>query len=196
MFLLIGLGNPGSKYHLTKHNFGFLTIDALVANYKFISQSSKFDNEVFSAEISGQKIIAIKPQRFMNLSGEPVSKIVSFYKIPVQNIIVFHDDIDLKLGRVKVKIGGGDGGHNGLKDIDRVIGKDYMRVRLGIDRPKSAEYEVADYVLGKFSDDEMGVVGSVNQKVSKLLPLLLEGKMDDFMNQFTITSSKSEIIYG
>lgn len=186
MHLLIGLGNPGSKYHFTKHNFGFLTIDSLVSDYQFSSQSPKFNNEIFSGQISGKKIIAIKPQNYMNLSGDPVSKIMAFYKISIKNIIVFHDDIDLKFGRLKVKVGGSDGGHNGLKDIDRLIGKDYMRVRLGIDRPQNTEYEIADYVLAKFSSGELNEISKINQKISKLLSLLLDGKMDDFMNQFSL----------
>jgi peptidyl-tRNA hydrolase, PTH1 family len=189
MFLLAGLGNPGSKYQLTKHNFGFLTINFLAENYQFSSQNNKFDNEIFTGVISGQKIIAIKPQNYMNLSGEPISKIMSFYKIPLQNLIVFHDDIDLKLGRVKIKIGGGDGGHNGLKDIDRIMGKNYMRVRMGIDRPENPEYEVSDYVLSKFNDEEFKMVNNINQKISKLLPLILAGKPDDFMNQFSLQVS-------
>ncbi len=186
MFLLTGLGNPGNKYHSTRHNFGFLTIDSLATNYKLSPQNNKFDNEIFTGEIAGQKIIAIKPQSFMNLSGEPVRKIMSFYKIPLENIVVFHDDIDLKFGRIKIKTGGGDGGHNGLKDIDQKIGKNYLRVRLGIDRPQNLEFEVSDYVLGKFTDQQLQEVAKINEKICKLLPLILEGQTENFMNQFAL----------
>jgi PTH1 family peptidyl-tRNA hydrolase len=188
MFLLAGLGNPGVKYQFTKHNLGFLTIDSLAVNYQLLSEGNKFNNEIFTGIISNQKIIAIKPQNYMNLSGEPIGKIMSFYKIPLQNVIVFHDDVDLKLGRIKIKTGGGDGGHNGLKDIDKIIGKNYLRVRIGIDRPQSPEYEVSDYVLSKFNSEELKVVNNVNQKIAKLLPLILAGKPDDFMNQFSLLS--------
>jgi PTH1 family peptidyl-tRNA hydrolase len=186
MFLLVGLGNPGVNYQLTKHNFGFMAIDAIAENYQFSPQSNKFDNQVFTGKIDNQNIIAIKPQNFMNLSGSPVLKMMSFYKIELKNIIVFHDDIDLNLGRIKVKIGGGNGGHNGLKDIDQMMGKDYTRVRLGVGRPENPEYEVSDYVLSRFNHQEMDIVNQVNKKTSQLLPLILQNQFDDFMNQFAL----------
>lgn len=182
MFLLVGLGNPGTKYQYTKHNFGFLMADRIVSDYKFSAQNSKFDCQTFSGEITGKKIILIKPQNYMNNSGSALQEVAGFYRIPLVNIIVFHDEIDLPLGKIKAKIGGGSAGHNGLKDIDEKIGKDYVRIRLGVGRPENREFEIADYVLGKFSGEELEIVDKVSKKISALLPLVLEGKLDEFMN--------------
>ena len=183
MYLLVGLGNFGREYELTRHNFGFMLLDQIIEDYGLVQQSNKFKSEVFSGEIVGNKIIAIKPQTFMNLSGEAVLSAAGFYKIPVKNILVFHDDLDLDFARIKVKIGGGNAGHNGLKSIDGAIGKDYMRVRLGIGRPKNSEIETSDYVLGKFTKDEMNVVQETNRKISDFLEELLNGQLDKFANQ-------------
>jgi len=184
MHLLIGLGNIGREYQSTRHNFGFLLLDQIVKDYALREQSKKFKSEIFSGEIAGHKIIALKPQTFMNLSGLAVSEAAAFYKIEPKNILVFHDDVDLALGKVKVKIGGGNAGHNGLKSIDEMIGKDYARLRLGVGRPENKEFETADYVLGKFGKEEMVVVEKTNEKISKLLGDLLEGRADGFLNKF------------
>lgn len=184
MFLLVGLGNPGKQYQNTRHNFGFLAIDQIIADYDLSVSSNKFDSEIFSGIIDGQKIIAAKPQTFMNCSGAAVQKIMNFYKIPLDKLIVFHDDLDIALGRIKTKIGGGNGGHNGLGDLDQVIGADYLRVRLGIGRPENKEYDTANYVLGNFNLDELKIVEAVNKKIAKLTPLILAGKINDFSNQF------------
>jgi peptidyl-tRNA hydrolase, PTH1 family len=184
MHLIVGLGNIGREYEKTRHNFGFLLLDQIVEDYGFSAQSKNFKSEIFSGEIDGNKIIAIKPQTFMNRSGISVSQIASFYKIETKNIIVLHDDLDLELGRVKVKFGGGNGGHNGLKSIDEMVGKNYLRIRLGIGRPQNAGFATSDFVLGKFSLEEMQVVGKVNEKISDLADELLEGRLDGFMNKF------------
>ncbi len=184
MHLLVGLGNIGREYEATRHNFGFLLCDQIIDDYRFSNQGKKFRSEVFSGEILGQKILALKPQTFMNLSGAAVAEAANFYKIPNQKILVLHDDVDVEFGRIKVKIGGGHGGHNGLRSIDEAIGKDYMRLRLGVGRPMSKEFDTADYVLGKFSKEEMAEVEKINAKISKLLGCLLEGKGDEFSTKF------------
>lgn len=184
MFLLVGLGNPGEKYRYTKHNFGFLTIDQIAQNYNLSNEGLKFNSQIFIGNAVDKKIIAIKPQDFMNCSGEQVRLIMSFYKIPLENVIVFHDDLDILPGRVKTKIGGGNAGHNGLRDLDRVIGANYLRIRLGIGRPENISYEISNYVLSNFNSEEMKIISSMNQKISKLLPLILDKKLDDFSNNF------------
>ncbi len=184
MHLLVGLGNIGREYQATRHNFGFLLLDQILADHGFVAQSKKFKSEVFVGKISGKKIIALKPQTFMNLSGLAVAEAASFYKIEPENILVFHDDVDLVLGKIKIKIGGGNAGHNGLKSIDEVMGKDYVRLRLGVGRSESKEFDTADYVLGKFSKEEMEVVKKINEKISKLAGELLEGRGDVFLNKF------------
>ena len=184
MFLLVGLGNPGSKYQYTKHNFGFLLADQIIENFKLTTLGNKFGRQILSGIISNQKVLLIKPQDYMNNSGEAVLSTATFYKIPPEKIIVFHDDLDLKLGRIKAKIGGGNAGHNGLKDIDDKIGKNYVRIRLGIGRPENKEYEIADYVLSKFSNAELKTTEIINQKITKILPIILDGNLEEFMNQF------------
>jgi PTH1 family peptidyl-tRNA hydrolase len=184
MYLLVGLGNIGPEYANTRHNFGFLLLDKIIADYSFSEQSKKFKSEVFSGEINGEKIIAIKPQTFMNLSGSSVTAAAQFYKIAPKNILVLHDDLDLELGKIKIKTGGGHAGHNGLRSIDENIGKEYMRLRLGIGRPVSREFETADYVLGKFMKEEKAIVEKTNEKISKLIGEIFAGKEDSFLNKF------------
>ena len=185
MFLLVGLGNPGSKYQYTKHNFGFLLADEIAKNFKLTLLGNKFGRQILAGTISNQKVLLIKPQDYMNNSGEAVLSIATFYKIPPEKIIVFHDDLDLKLGRIKAKVGGGNAGHNGLKDIDNRIGKNYVRIRLGIGRPENKEYEIADYVLSKFSNEELRTTEIINQKITNILPIILDGNLEEFMNQFS-----------
>ncbi len=184
MHLLVGLGNIGQEYELTRHNFGFLLLDQIIADYGFVAQSKKFKSEVFSGEINGEKIIALKPHTFMNLSGSAVLEAATFYKIETKNILVLHDEIDLELGRVKVKIGGGNGGHNGLKSIDEAIGKHYARLRLGVGRPPHKEFDTADYVLGKFSKNELLMVKQINERASDHIGEILAEKSDAFLNKF------------
>ena len=184
MFLLIGLGNPGEKYKFTKHNFGFLAVDQIVQDYNLSFDGSKFNSHIFIGNIFGKKIITAKTQTFMNCCCESVRLIMSFYKIPLENIIVFHDDLDIILGRIKTKIGGGNAGHNGLRNLDQIIGSNYLRMRLGIGRPENNAYEISDYVLSNFNNEEMKKVSIVNQKISKLIPLILEEKLNEFSNNF------------
>ncbi len=184
MHLLVGLGNIGKQYESTRHNFGFILLDQIIADYGFSSGIKKFKGEVFTGEIDDKKVIALKPHTFMNLSGESVLQAAQFYKVKPENIIVLHDELDLEPGKVRVKIGGGHAGHNGLKSIDSKIGKNYMRLRLGIGRPENQNYQTSDYVLGKFLAKEKELVERVNEKSSDLIGKLLQGKMEDFMNDF------------
>ncbi len=179
MNLLVGLGNYGKKYEKTRHNFGFLVLDEIIREFNFEKIGDKFSSEAFVGEISGEKIIAIKPQTYMNNSGIAALSAATFYKINPENIIVFHDEIDIDFGKIKTKIGGGNAGHNGLKSIDERLGKDYWRVRLGVSRPQNKEYEIADYVLSKFSDEELTSVEKIAQNIAKSMPkFLLEKKFD------------------
>ena len=186
MHLLIGLGNFGKEYEKTRHNFGFLALDQIIADYNFQNLGKKFSSEIFSGEISGKKIIALKPQTYMNNSGAAAIAAATFYKILPQNIIALHDEIDIPLGKIKVKIGGGAAGHNGLKSLDSTIGKEYWRVRLGVGRPENKEFEVADYVLSKFAKDEMPLVEEINKKVSAAIDLLISGESNLFTNKIAL----------
>ena len=150
MKMFVGLGNPGTKYQHNRHNVGFMIIDKLANEYGFDSWKSKSGAQIATGRIGMTKILAVKPQSFMNKSGLPVSELARFYKIESQDIYVFHDEIDLGEGRLRVKQGGGHGGHNGLRDIDRHMGKDYWRVRIGVGRPLTKE-DVHKWVLNDFS---------------------------------------------
>lgn len=154
MFLLVGLGNPGPEYALTRHNIGFMAVDALADAARF---SSKFHGETATLSIEDTKIILLKPMTYMNLSGKSVQAAMAFYKIAPEHIIVLHDEIDLPLGKIRIKQGGGANGHNGLKDIDQMIGPDYWRIRLGIGHPGMKE-QVHGHVLSRFSSDEQDEV--------------------------------------
>ena len=153
MKLIVGLGNPGKKYEKNRHNVGFLAVDYLISEFNASKISSKFKGELFK---SGD-VLFLKPSTFMNLSGESVKLVKDYYKFDNKDIIVIHDDIDLKLGALKFKRGGSSGGHNGLKSIDNNIGNDYWRIRVGVGRPEKKE-EVVNYVLSDFSQEELDCI--------------------------------------
>jgi PTH1 family peptidyl-tRNA hydrolase len=192
MFLIAGLGNIGDKYLKTRHNFGFMLVDQIISDFGFIEQSKKFSSQIFTANISNQKVVIIKPQTFMNNSGIAVSQVKNFFQIENKKVFIFHDDLDLDLGRIKVKYASSDAGHNGLKSIDEMISKNYYRLRLGITHPRNSEnckktqpnISVADYVLQNFDDDEMKKVHEINRRISDLLELLIAEKIDEFINKF------------
>jgi PTH1 family peptidyl-tRNA hydrolase len=184
MLLFAGLGNPTEKYKNTKHNFGFLLADQIISDYKLTIISNKNSYQLFSGFIKNQKILLIKPLQYINLSGQAIAEVKNFYKIDPHNIFVMHDDLDIEFGRIKLKLGGGNGGHNGLKDIDAKIGKNYFRLRLGIGRPENPNYEISDYVLSKFNQEELEKLDKINQKISDLLPLLLQEDKNGFSNKF------------
>ncbi len=170
MFLVVGLGNPGKDYVNTRHNIGFMAADEIHSRYKFSSFKNKFDALAAEGQISSEKVLLLKPQTFMNLSGNAVVKAALFYKVLPENIIVIHDDIDLSIGQLKAKRGGGTGGHNGLKSIDSHITPDYNRIRIGVGHPASKGSEVADYVLGPFSKTEEEII----KKEIALMPEAVE----------------------
>lgn len=186
MILLVGLGNPEKKYENTRHNFGFLVIDELVRQFNLEGPKVKYQAEIYTGSIAGEKVIAIKPLTYMNRSGISVKDIKLFYKIPLENIIVFHDDVDLSLGRIKSKNGGGAGGHNGLRSIDSMVGKNYHRIRLGVGRPESKEYDTANYVLGKFAKPEKEVVDKVNREIASLMDKIIRKDFVGFLNDFAL----------
>lgn len=175
MWLIAGLGNPGPTYALNRHNIGFLALDMILAQIlPMASWRKKFQSECAEATIDGQKILLLKPQTFMNLSGDAVQAAAQFYKIPSTQILVLHDELDVPFGRVKVKRGGGAGGHNGLRSIDSHMGQDYYRLRLGIGHPGDKN-KVSNYVLGDFSRAEQAALDDWLCLVAKHLPLILKG---------------------
>ena len=184
MLLLVGLGNPGSEYAQTRHNIGFMGVDELARRYSFSPFKDKLKGQIATGSIENQKIILLKPTTFMNLSGEAVLAVCSFYKIKPGNIIVFHDDMDLPVGKIRVKRGGSAGGHNGLKSIDSQIGSNYLRVRIGIGRPENKQ-DVVNWVLTSFSDSHQEIIDDILNKIAEYAPLLTAGNDQTFINRLT-----------
>ncbi len=183
--LLVGLGNPGKEYDGTRHNIGFHALDSILEHYKFAAPREKFGGLFTAGDIDSIKIHALKPLTFMNRSGTAVQKAASFYKIPPEKIIIFHDEIDLMLGKVRVKAGGGHAGHNGLKDIDAHIGKDYKRVRIGVGHPEE-KAEVRDYVLHPFGKEDKKIVKRIILAITESMPLLIQGEDEKFMTRVAL----------
>ena len=154
MLMIVGLGNPGAQYHLNRHNIGFMAVDAIADHFGFGPEKSKFNGLLREGRIDGHKVVCVKPQTFMNLSGPCVAHTAMFYKIPLPKVVVFHDELDLPPGDVRMKTGGGDAGHNGLKSITQHMGAGYRRVRLGIGHPGDRD-RVSGYVLGNFTANEL-----------------------------------------
>lgn len=174
MKLIVGLGNPGKEYEKTRHNVGFNFLDYyLFKKNESVNWSNKFDGLVYETRIKDNKVIFLKPQTFMNLSGNSVRKVLDFYHIDVENILVISDDLDLNIGNFKLKMNGSSGGHNGLKDIESKIGSScYKRLKIGISKVESVDTK--DYVLGKFSNSE--------NKILENLFFELVGVMDDYFS--------------
>lgn len=178
--LVVGLGNIGKGYQNTRHNVGFIAIDYLSEYYKISwNTKSKFQAELTQGVIDGHKLLLAKPLTYMNLSGKAVQAICSYYNIKPLNIFVLHDDIDLETGRIKYKLAGGSGGHNGLKSLDQCIGNDYHRIRIGVGRPV-ANGDVSDYVLSAFSKEEYKIIVNSIEVIINNFRLLLSGEMEEF----------------
>jgi PTH1 family peptidyl-tRNA hydrolase len=161
--LIAGLGNIGAQYELTRHNVGFLFVDALAEQFEIELANNKFHAILGARSINGIKVILAKPQTFMNRSGVAVSEIANFYKIPKENILVVFDDLDMEFGKVRFRKGGGDAGHNGLKSIDSLLGKDYWKMKFGIGRPQH-KGQVSDYVLSNFNSEEIKELDKIFSK--------------------------------
>lgn len=183
--LLVCLGNPGAEYEATRHNAGFLAGDAIIRRYELSSARAKFKSEVWEGNVGRNKVLLLKPQTFMNNSGEAAQAAAKFYKIPPANVITIYDELDLPVGKVKAKTGGGNGGHNGLRSLDAHIGADYRRIRLGIGHPGDKD-KVLGYVLGKFKKEERKEFDAFVDKVAEALPAMLEGTDSDFTTKLAL----------
>ena len=160
MTLIVGLGNPGTEYTNTRHNVGFMALDALSSNLRVsFTENTKFKGEITNSTIQDKKVFLLKPNTYMNLSGEAAQAVLHYYKLTTSDTVVIHDDIDLTLGDVRIKRGGGHAGHNGLRSIDGHIGKEYWRIRVGVGRPERGD--VSDYVLENFTKSEKVVIEEV-----------------------------------
>ena len=182
MLLLVGLGNPNPNNTNNRHNVGFLVIDAINAKFKLSKQKPKFKGLLTTGKINEQKVYAIKPLTFMNSSGICIREIIEYFKINVKDVFVFHDDMDIDIGKIKVKFGGGNAGHNGIESIDKNIGKDYSRVRIGIGRPKNNSTGV-EHVLDNFANDEKKDMEEVNNNIINSLSILINKDLDLFSSK-------------
>jgi len=179
MLLFVGLGNPTPNSENNRHNVGFRIIDSINKEFGLSKQKPKFKGLLTTGNINNQKVYAIKPLTFMNNSGICIRELIEYFKIESENVIVFHDDLDVEFGKIKAKFGGSSAGHNGIESIDKFIGKDYSRVRIGIGKPKG-DMEVADYVLQNFDDDETIGIEKVSRDITDSISILVEKKLDLF----------------
>lgn len=196
MWLLAGLGNPGDKYARNRHNVGFMAVDAIAAHFGFSAFRPKFQGEVAEGRIGSHKVVILKPMTYMNESGRSIGRVSSFYKIEPSRIVIFHDELDLDPGQVRVKTGGGNAGHNGLKSAQAHLGTaDFHRVRIGIGHPGQKD-RVSGYVLSDFSKAEMAWVDPLCETLAEHCELLLSGKLDEFARRVAGVRSEESLIKG
>ena len=179
MLLFVGLGNPTPDSENNRHNVGFKIIDAINKEFSLSKQKPKFKGLLTTGNIGSEKVYAIKPLTFMNNSGICIRELIEYFKINAEDVIVFHDDLDVEFGKIKAKFGGSSAGHNGIASIDKFIGKDYSRVRVGIGKPKNG-IEVGDYVLQNFDEDESVGIQKISKDITESISILVEKKLDLF----------------
>ena len=179
MLLFVGLGNPTPDSENNRHNIGFKIIDSVNKKFGLSKQKPKFKGLLTTGNINEKKVYAIKPLTFMNNSGICIRELIEYFKIDVENVIVFHDDLDVEFGKIKTKFGGSSAGHNGIASIDKFIGKDYSRVRIGIGKPKN-NIDVADYVLQNFDEDENDGIVKITKNITDSISILVEKNLDLF----------------
>ena len=179
MMLFVGLGNPTADSQNNRHNIGFKMIDAINLKFNLSKQKPKFKGLLTTGNIGDKKIYAIKPLTFMNNSGICIRELIEYFKMNSNDVIVFHDDLDIDLGKIKAKFGGSSAGHNGIESIDKFIGKDYSRVRIGIGKP-DPKINTSDYVLNDFSDEEKEKLETITENIIESLSILLDKKLDLF----------------
>jgi PTH1 family peptidyl-tRNA hydrolase len=185
MLVLAGLGNPGAQYQNNRHNVGFMAADAIARRHSFSPWTRKFSGLIAEGTLGGEKVLLIKPQTFMNLSGQSVGEALRFYKLTPADLVVLYDELDLAPGKVRIKTGGGAGGHNGIRSLDQHVGKDYKRVRIGIGHPGVKEL-VHSYVLGDFSKADREWLGPLIEAIGEHAGLLVKGDDNSFMNKLVL----------
>lgn len=184
-FLVVGLGNPEKKYTLTRHNSGFLCVDELAEKFGFKINKLKFKAVIADTVINSHRVIVMKPQTYMNNSGEAVKEAAGFFKIPPERIIIIFDDISLDVGKLRIKRKGTDGGHNGIKSIVGHLGStNFPRIKLGVGKKPHPDYDLADWVLSEFKKDEAAPLKQAIDNACDALVLMLDGEIDEAMNRF------------
>lgn len=184
-FMIVGLGNPDKKYEFTRHNAGFLCVDMLAEKHGFTVKKLKFRSLLGDAVLGGHRCLILKPQTYMNLSGEAVREAAAFYKIPPERILVLFDDISLDVGKLRIRRKGTDGGHNGIKNIIYHLASDrFPRIKIGVGKKPHPDYDLADWVLSEFKKDEEAPLKSALENACAAVELLLDGKIDQAMNLY------------
>ncbi|MDI7860878.1 aminoacyl-tRNA hydrolase [Rhizobiaceae bacterium n13] len=187
MLIIAGLGNPGGKYAGNRHNIGFMAVDAIQRRHSFSPWSKKFKAEVSEGEIAGEKVLLIKPQTYMNLSGDSVGEAMRFFKLAPKDIVAIYDELDLAPGKARIKVGGGHGGHNGIKSLDAHCGKDYRRLRLGIGHPGDKE-RVHGHVLGDFAKADQAWLEPLLDALADNAAMLVKGEDSQLMNKLALAT--------
>jgi PTH1 family peptidyl-tRNA hydrolase len=188
MLLVVGLGNPGEEHARNRHNIGFMAVDAIADRHGFPSFRAKFHGRVAEKEVAGRRIALLKPMTYMNDSGRSVQAALAFHRLPPASVLVFHDELDLAPGKVRVKRGGGHAGHNGLRSLHAHLGPDYARVRLGIGRPAEKERGLG-YVLGDFAKADRAWLERLLEALGDHFPLLIRGEDGAFMSKVALAVS-------
>lgn len=184
MYLIVGLGNPEPEYSKTRHNMGFDTINKIAKKYEIDISRTKFKGLYGSGTIEGEKVILLKPQTFMNLSGQSIKPFIDFYKIPLENVLVIFDDMDVKQGKIKIKPKGGPGSHNGTKSVIKELAtENFARIRVGIDKPLN-EYDAIDYVIGKLNNEQYKELEIGVNKATEAAIYFIKHGIDNTMNKF------------
>lgn len=184
-YLLVGLGNPGAKYEQTRHNAGFMTADKLAADVGFKINKLKWSSLYGECTLGSFRCLVMKPQTFMNNSGEAVRECAQFYKIPVENIIVVYDDISLDVGKLRVRRKGSDGGHNGIKSLIQHLGSDqFPRIKIGVGKKPHPEYDLAAWVLSRFTPTELKALTPAIDNATQCIRLAVQGQLEEAMCQF------------
>lgn len=184
MYLIVGLGNPEEKYAGTRHNMGFDTINELAKKYQIELKKNKFQGIYETAIIEGKKVMLLKPQTYMNLSGESIREVMNFFGISLSDLLVIYDDMDIEKGMIKIRKKGGPGSHNGMKSvIDQIGTNDFARIRVGIGKPED-KYQMIDYVIGKVPQEEQQLLKQGTQKATEAIITILKEGIDQAMNQY------------
>ena len=191
MLLLVGLGNPGAEYARNRHNIGFMAVEEIARRHGFGPWRKRFQGQTAEGTVGGEKVIALEPLTFMNLSGQSVTAALQFFKLKPENIVVIHDELDLPPGKIRVKKGGGHGGHNGLRSIDAHVGKDYWRIRLGIGHPGDKD-RVSGYVLHDFAKADQSWLDPLIDAVAEAFPLVVKGQAETFMNKVSLATAPAK----
>ncbi len=184
-YLIAGLGNPGSKYENTRHNAGFICADQIIDDLSALPVRTKANALVYKALTSDREIYIVKPQTFMNLSGTAIADVMNYYKIPKENIIIIYDDVSLDVGKIRIRPKGSDGGHNGICDIILHLNTEtFLRIKIGVGKKPHPEYDLKDWVLGKFTADDLEKIKTAASKMNDVCTLLFDGELEKARNMY------------